>query len=151
MDAGPRPEGPEGERPKLSKRTVTDRALKLADAGGLDALTIRKLAQDPRFQDAARGDRGIKWGFVQHLLADNLPATFGQGHEERSEWVYRHGLVRQALDEILGGNGWRADTRAGSQWVFATDRARPRSAAPNPPADRSADDVLGPPPEESPF
>ncbi len=112
---------------------------------------IRKLAQDPRFQDAARGDRGIKWGFVQHLLADNLPATFGQGHEERSEWVYRHGLVRQALDEILGGNGWRADTRAGSQWVFATDRARPRSAAPNPPADRSADDALGPPPEESPF
>jgi hypothetical protein len=112
---------------------------------------IRKLAQDSRFQDAARGDRGIKWGFVQHLLADNLPATFGQGHEERSEWVYRHGLVRQALDEILGGNGWRADTRAGSQWVFATDRARPRSAAPNPPADRSADDALGPPPEESPF
>jgi len=112
---------------------------------------IRKLAQDPRFQDAARGDRGIKWGFVQHLLADNLPATFGQGHEERSEWVYRHGLVRQALDEILSGNGWRADTRAGSQWVFATDRARPRSAAPNPPADRSADDALGPPPEESPF
>jgi hypothetical protein len=109
---------------------------------------IRKLAQDARFQDAARGDRGIKWGFVQHLLADNLPATFGQGHEERSDWVYRHGLVRQALDDILGGNGWRSDTRAGSQWVFATDRARPRSAAPKPPADRSPDDALGPPPEE---
>jgi TetR/AcrR family transcriptional regulator, tetracycline repressor protein len=38
---------PEGEgRSRLSKRTVTDRALKLADADGLDALTIRKLAQD---------------------------------------------------------------------------------------------------------
>jgi TetR/AcrR family transcriptional regulator, tetracycline repressor protein len=37
----------EGEgRSRLSKRTVTDRALKLANADGLDALTIRKLAQD---------------------------------------------------------------------------------------------------------
>jgi AcrR family transcriptional regulator len=46
MDAAPRPEGPDGERPRLTKRAVTDRALKLADAGGLEALTIRKLAQD---------------------------------------------------------------------------------------------------------
>jgi TetR/AcrR family tetracycline transcriptional repressor len=46
MDAEPRPEEPEGERARLSKRAVVDRALKLADADGLDALTIRKLAQD---------------------------------------------------------------------------------------------------------
>jgi AcrR family transcriptional regulator len=46
MDAGIRPGEPDGERPRLSKRAVTDRALKLADAGGLDGLTIRKLAQD---------------------------------------------------------------------------------------------------------
>jgi TetR/AcrR family tetracycline transcriptional repressor len=45
MSTEPQPEGPEG-RSRLSKRTVTDRALKLADADGLDALTIRKLAQD---------------------------------------------------------------------------------------------------------
>jgi TetR/AcrR family transcriptional regulator, tetracycline repressor protein len=38
-------EGSEG-RARLSKRAVVDRALKLADADGLDALTIRKLAQD---------------------------------------------------------------------------------------------------------
>ncbi len=37
---------PELERGRLSKRPVVDRALKLADADGLDALTIRKLAQD---------------------------------------------------------------------------------------------------------
>src|SRR5271165_6898127 len=37
---------PDGERPRLSKRTVTERALELADAEGLDALTIRKLAKD---------------------------------------------------------------------------------------------------------
>src|SRR5512142_2269253 len=36
---------PEGDKPRLSKRTVTEGALKLADAHGLDALTIRKLAE----------------------------------------------------------------------------------------------------------
>src|ERR1700752_1438349 len=39
-------EEPDAERARLSKRAVVDRALKLADADGLDALTIRKLAQD---------------------------------------------------------------------------------------------------------
>jgi TetR/AcrR family transcriptional regulator, tetracycline repressor protein len=34
------------ERHRLSKAAVVDRALALADAGGLDTLTIRKLAQD---------------------------------------------------------------------------------------------------------
>ena len=49
MDAEPRseePDGDDGSRARLSKRAVTDRALKLADADGLDTLTIRKLAQD---------------------------------------------------------------------------------------------------------
>src|ERR1700678_3542634 len=36
----------DGERARLSKRAVIERALKLADADGLDAPTIRKLAQD---------------------------------------------------------------------------------------------------------
>jgi TetR/AcrR family transcriptional regulator, tetracycline repressor protein len=48
MSTGTRSEEPDGEsegRPRLSKRTVTEGALKLADADGLDALTIRKLAQ----------------------------------------------------------------------------------------------------------
>jgi TetR/AcrR family transcriptional regulator, tetracycline repressor protein len=47
MDAEPRfDEAPDGERARLSKRAVVDRALRLADADGLDTLTIRKLAQD---------------------------------------------------------------------------------------------------------
>jgi len=49
MDAEPRtqePDGEDGGRARLSKRAVVDRALKLADTDGLDALTIRKLAQD---------------------------------------------------------------------------------------------------------
>ncbi len=40
------PDGADGGRARLSKRAVVDRALKLADTDGLDALTIRKLAQD---------------------------------------------------------------------------------------------------------
>ena len=43
--AEPRSAEPDGERARLSKRAVIERALKLADADGLDALTIRKLAQ----------------------------------------------------------------------------------------------------------
>jgi len=49
MDAEPRPaepDGSDGGRARLSKRAVVDRALKLADTDGLEALTIRKLAQD---------------------------------------------------------------------------------------------------------
>ena len=40
-----RSDGPDGDKPRLSKRTVTENALKLADADGLDTLTIRKLAE----------------------------------------------------------------------------------------------------------
>jgi len=36
----------EGERTRLTRGAVVDRALALADASGLDALTIRKLAQE---------------------------------------------------------------------------------------------------------
>ncbi len=44
MAANPAQEDP--GRPRLSKATVVGRALALADAGGVDALTIRRLAQD---------------------------------------------------------------------------------------------------------
>jgi hypothetical protein len=53
--------------------------------------------------------------------------------------------VKRALNDILGENGWRSDTQAGSQWIFATDRAKPRSTVPQPPVDRSPDDEFGPP------
>ena len=39
-----RTDEPDGDKPRLSKLTVTENALKLADADGLDMLTIRKLA-----------------------------------------------------------------------------------------------------------
>jgi len=37
---------PDAERARLSKKAVVDRALALADANGLDGLTIRRLAED---------------------------------------------------------------------------------------------------------
>src|SRR5271163_1387936 len=46
INENPPPEEPDAERVRLIKRAVLDRALKLADADGLDTLTIRKLAQD---------------------------------------------------------------------------------------------------------
>jgi uncharacterized protein len=110
---------------------------------------IRQLAQDDRFQDMVRSDRGIKWGFVQHKLADYLSETFGQDHEDRNRWVRMHGLVKRALDEILGENGWDSQPHDGSQWIIATDRAKPRDASvPSPPIDRSPDDEFGSPPSE---
>ena len=36
----------DAERTRLSKKAVVDRALALADANGLDGLTIRRLAED---------------------------------------------------------------------------------------------------------
>ena len=39
-------QAPDAERARLSKKAVVDRALALADANGLDGLTIRRLAQD---------------------------------------------------------------------------------------------------------
>ncbi len=90
---------------------------------------IRKLARDEQFQAGVRTDHGIKWGFVQHKLAGYLPGTFGQDEQERSNWVYRHGLVKRALNEILGENGWRSATRDGSQWVTATAQPRPNAAS----------------------
>jgi uncharacterized protein len=112
---------------------------------------IRRLAEDSRFQAHVRSERGIKWGRIQHLLADHLPETFGQQHDDRSSWVFRQGLVKRALDEILGGGGWRSESRDGSQWIVATDRAKSRSAVPPRPVDRSPDDDLGPPPDEPLF
>jgi hypothetical protein len=85
-------------------------------------------ARDEQFQAAVRASRGVRWGFVQHMLADCLPGTLGQDHQERFDWVHQHGLVKRALNEILGSDGWRSGTRDGSQWILATTAARPGAA-----------------------
>ena len=65
---------------------------------------------------------------MQHKLASFLPGTFGLNERDRSDWVYQHGLVKRALDEIFGDHGWRSATRDGSQWVTATAQVRPPRA-----------------------
>src|SRR5215468_5649586 len=46
LDSIAEPARDEGERTRLTRAAVVDRALRLADADGLDALTIRKLATE---------------------------------------------------------------------------------------------------------
>src|SRR5215472_898193 len=46
LDSIAEPARDEGERTRLTRAAVVDRALRLADADGLEALTIRKLAAE---------------------------------------------------------------------------------------------------------
>src|ERR1700751_6372289 len=85
MDAESRPGEPDGERARLSKRAVGDRALKLADTDGLDALTIRKLAQDLGVtpmalywhfrskDDLLEGMAGQVWGEIGVHVGPSVP------------------------------------------------------------------------------
>ena len=129
---------------RLRSRLKNDLDEAAATAGGGPAVdatetfasaAIRRLARDEQFQAAVRAGRGVRWGAVQHKLADCLPGTFGEDHQDRSDWVFQHGLVKRALNEILGEGGWNSASHDGSQWVTATPQARPRPAGPpEPPA-----------------
>src|SRR5271156_4058035 len=46
LDTDAEPSRGDGERARLTRRAVVDRAMHLADSAGLDSLTIRKLAQE---------------------------------------------------------------------------------------------------------
>jgi hypothetical protein len=114
---------------------------------------IRKLAQDTGFQEQARSAEGIRWGAVQGLLADYLPATISN----RFEWVRDQGLVKRALNEILGDRGWSAEPRphetgGTKNWITATAQAKPREASPpTPPEDWPADEDFGWPADDDAF
>lgn len=115
---------------------------------------VRQLAQDADFQDSVRG-RGIAWGAVQRKLADHAPATVGNGFQ----WVYESNLVKTALDDILGDDGWRTEARPNKQggtrkWIIATDQARGRTdSVPGPPRDWLPENPAGGygPPEDTLF
>jgi len=117
---------------------------------------IRKLAQDAEFQDRVRSDEGIPWGGVQSKLADYLSEAISQDHDERFQWVYEQGLVKHALDEILGETGWRSEPREAKRgrprpvkWITATAQAKPRDVGlPTLPADWPPGDEFGPPPDD---
>jgi len=120
---------------------------------------IRKLAQDTSFQDEVRSANGTPWGAVQAKLADCLSEAISQDRDERRQWVHEQGLVKHALDEILGEGGWRSETRDARtppprpvKWIVATAQAKPRdSGMPSVPADWPSNDDLGPPPDDAIF
>jgi uncharacterized protein len=91
---------------------------RLDSAETLKQAAIRQLAQDGKFQAALRAGAGVSWGSVQHKLADYLPETLGREHRQRADWVYRQGLVKRALNEILGETGWRSEPRGAAQWII---------------------------------
>jgi TetR/AcrR family transcriptional regulator, tetracycline repressor protein len=101
------PEGSEGAegRARLSKRAVVDRALKLADADGLDALTIRKLAQDLGVTPMA-----LYWHF--RSKDDLLQAV--------AEQVW--GLIEVRVDPAVP---WWAQLQAGLESLVRVLRAHP--------------------------
>jgi uncharacterized protein len=120
---------------------------------------IRNLAADSKFQNQVRSDRGIPWGGVEPMLADYLSEAISQDRGDRIQWVRDQGLVRHALNEILGHSGWLSEAREAKtgrprpvKWITATAQARPRDASlPALPADWPSDDEFGPPPDGAIF
>ena len=110
---------------------------------------VSQLARDARFQEEVRSDLGIRWGAVQRMLADYLPATIS----DRFEWVRAQGLVARALNEILGDGGWRSSSRPFEQggtrnWVTVTSRAKSSAnSVPSLPPDWPSEEEDSPPPE----
>jgi hypothetical protein len=115
---------------------------------------VRQLAQDTDFQESVRG-RGIAWGAVHKKLANYASEMVG----DRFRWVHEGNLVKDALDDILGPEGWQTEARPGKQggtrqWIIATGRAKERvDSLPEPPADWLPDHPFAPeePPDGSLF
>jgi TetR/AcrR family tetracycline transcriptional repressor len=114
MDTDPRWEDqPDGERARLSKSAVIDRALKLADADGLDTLTIRKLAQDLGVtpmalywhfrskEDLLEGMTERIWGEIDLTVDPSVPwwAQFQRGMESLISVLRAHPSAPQLLLE----------------------------------------------------
>jgi TetR/AcrR family transcriptional regulator, tetracycline repressor protein len=88
----------EGERSRLSKGTVVERAIKLADADGLDALTIRKLALDLGVTPMA-----LYWHFrskddLLEALADRLWSEVVVTVDDDVPWPVQ---LRKGLESLL--------------------------------------------------
>src|SRR5579864_4001630 len=108
MNANPRAEEPDGERARLSKGAVIDRALKLADTDGLEALTIRRLAADLGVTPMA-----LYWHFrsKEELLAGLAEAIWGE--------------IEVKVDP---GLSWSDQLRSGLESLVSVLRAHPCAA-----------------------
>lgn len=81
----------------------------------IKAAAIRGLAQSPSFTGAIH--TGMKWGHVQHLLAEQVDSTLVT--PPAAQWVHDQKLVARALNELLGneGDGWITEKRERTTWV----------------------------------
>jgi TetR/AcrR family tetracycline transcriptional repressor len=90
--------------PKLSKETVVDRALQLADAGGLEALTIRKLAADLGVTPMA-----LYWHFhskeeLLDGLAERLWSQIDLNLDPAAPWTSQLRGLLESLIVVLRGH-----------------------------------------------
>src|ERR1700690_844547 len=89
---------PDTERSRLSKRSVVDRGLALADASGLDGLTIRRLAQDLGVTPMA-----LYWHFRSKEdlllgLAEQVWSEIGIDVDQAQPWPVR---LRGLLESLV--------------------------------------------------
>jgi AcrR family transcriptional regulator len=91
----------DGDRARLSKSVVVDRALALADAHGLEALTIRRLAQDLGVTPMA-----LYWHFrsKEHLLeavGDRIWEEIDVSLDPAADWVAQLRRLMESLVRML--------------------------------------------------
>src|SRR5580658_9658525 len=89
------------ERSRLTKRSVVDRGLAVADAEGLDGLTIRRLAADLGVTPMA-----LYWHFrsKEELLggvADQIWSEIGTDVDPSADWVDQLRALLESLVHVL--------------------------------------------------
>jgi AcrR family transcriptional regulator len=91
----------EAERTKLSRAAVVDRALELADNDGLDALTIRRLANELGVTPMA-----LYWHFrsKEELIAGVADRVWGEIRtdvDDASHWSEQFRMMLESLIDVL--------------------------------------------------
>src|ERR1700761_6402347 len=97
-DASPGPLADDGERTRLTRDAVTQRALALADKSGLDTLTIRKLATELGVTPMA-----LYWHFrgkdeLLEGLAERLWGELDLNVDRTAPWTEQ---IRALLESLL--------------------------------------------------
>ena len=109
----------DAERPRLSKAAVVERGLAIADAEGMEAVTIRRLAADLGVTPMA-----LYWHFrsKEELLvglADRLWTEFDVGVNAAAEWSDQLRGLMESLVRVL-----RSHPAASSLLVQVTEQRR---------------------------
>lgn len=103
------------DRARLSKAAVVERGLALADAEGLEALTIRRLAAELGVTPMA-----LYWHFrnkdeLLTGLADAVWAEFDVRLEPRDDWPVQLRRLLESLVEVLRGHPSASELLIGSE------------------------------------